>query len=146
VRRAAWAVLALALLGFVVRGATKPDDPFLLGVKDQRDPIAGFEEKEVVPHDLAARNAPVLPAPDDDGPRAPSGPRTADGHRVFNIKSVSAFLDEIDRLARCIQEGDLARAADAEPDSPIQLRLAARQLEYVSKELGKLLRTRGWNE
>jgi len=84
--------------------------------------------------------------PDDDGPRAPSGPRTADGHRVFNIKSVSAFLDEIDRLARCIQEGDLARAADDEPDSPIQLRLAARQLEYVSKELGKLLRTRGWNE
>ena len=44
VRRAAWGVLALALLGFVVRGATKPDDPFLLGVKDQRDPIAGFED------------------------------------------------------------------------------------------------------
>jgi ParB family chromosome partitioning protein len=83
--------------------------------------------------------------PDDDGPRAPSGPRTADGHRVFKIKSVSAFMDEIDRLARCIQDGDLARAADDEPDAPIQLRLAARQLEYVSKELGKLLRTRGWN-
>ena len=26
--------------------------------------------------------------PDDDGPRAPTGPRTADGHRVFKIKSV----------------------------------------------------------
>ena len=84
--------------------------------------------------------------PDDDGPRAPAGPRTADGHRVFKIKSVSAFMDEIDRLARCLQEGDLARAADDEPDAPIQLRLAARQLAYVSKELATFLRTRGWGE
>ena len=38
------------------------------------------------------------------------------------------------------------RAADDEPDSPIRLRLAARQLDYVSKELGKFLRMRGWNE
>jgi ParB family chromosome partitioning protein len=83
--------------------------------------------------------------PDDDGPRAPSGPRTADGHRVFKIKTVSAFMDEIDRLARCIQDGDLARAADDEADAPIQLRLASRQLEYVTRELGKFLRTRGWN-
>ncbi len=83
--------------------------------------------------------------PDDDGPRALAGPRTADGHRVFKIKSVSAFMDEVDRLARCLQEGDLARAADDEADAPIQLRLAARQLDYVSKELAKLLRTRGWN-
>jgi ParB family transcriptional regulator, chromosome partitioning protein len=83
--------------------------------------------------------------PDDDGPRAPSGPRTADGHRVFKIKSVSAFMDEIDRLARCLQDGDLARAADDEPDAPIQLRLAARQLEYVTRELSKFLRRRGWN-
>jgi len=84
--------------------------------------------------------------PDDDGPRTPAGPRTADGHRVFKIKTVSAFMDEIDRLARCLQEGDLARAADEEPDAPIQLRLASRQLQYVSKELGKFLRTRGWGE
>jgi ParB family chromosome partitioning protein len=83
--------------------------------------------------------------PDDDGPRAPTGPRTADGHRVFKIKTVSAFMDEIDRLARCIQDGDLARAADDEADAPIQLRLASRQLEYVSRELGKFLKTRGWN-
>jgi ParB-like chromosome segregation protein Spo0J len=84
--------------------------------------------------------------PDDDGPRAPSGPRTADGHRVFKIKSVAAFMDEVDRLARCLQEGDLARAADEEADAPIQLRLASRQLTYVQKELSKFLRTRGWGE
>src|SRR3954447_20788123 len=84
--------------------------------------------------------------PDDDGPRAPAGPRTADGHRVFKIKTVSAFMDEIDRLARCLQDGDLAHAADEEADAPIQLRLASRQLTYVSKELGKFLKKRGWGE
>jgi hypothetical protein len=73
-------------------------------------------------------------------------PRTADGHRVFKIKTVAAFSDEIDRLARCLQEGDLARAADDEPAAPIQLRLAARQLDYVQQELKKLLRKRGWSE
>jgi ParB family chromosome partitioning protein len=83
--------------------------------------------------------------PEDDGPRAPAGPRTADGHRVFKIKSVSGFVDEVDRLARCLQDGDLARAADEEADAPIQLRLAARQLAYVSKELSTFLRTRGWS-
>jgi ParB family chromosome partitioning protein len=82
-------------------------------------------------------------APDDDGPVEP---RTADGHRVFKIKTVAAFSDEIDRLARCLQEGDLARAADDEPAAPIQLRLAARQLDYVQQELKKLLRKRGWSE
>jgi ParB family chromosome partitioning protein len=84
--------------------------------------------------------------PDDDGPHAPAGPRSADGHRVFKIKTVSSFMDEIDRLARCLQDGDLGRAADEEPDAPIQLRLAARQLTYVSKELGTFLRKRHWNE
>ncbi len=82
--------------------------------------------------------------PDDDGPRAPMGPRTADGHRVFKIKSVSAFADEVDRLARCLQDGDLARAADEDADAPIQLRLVARQMEYVQRELTKFLKTRGW--
>ena len=82
--------------------------------------------------------------PDDDGPRAPVGPRTADGHRVFKIKTVSAFADEVDRLARCLQDGDLARASDDEPDAPIQLRLVARQLEYVQRELAKFLKSRGW--
>ncbi len=43
VRRAAWTVLALALVLFVVRGATQPDDPFLVGA-DGRQPIDGFEE------------------------------------------------------------------------------------------------------
>lgn len=83
--------------------------------------------------------------PDTDGPGASGARRTADGNKVFRIKSVPAFVDEIDRLARCLQDGDLARAADESPDAPIQLRLAARQLAFVQKELSALLRARGWS-
>lgn len=40
VRKAAWTILALSLLAFVVRGATRPADPFVL----VREPLPGFEE------------------------------------------------------------------------------------------------------
>lgn len=44
VRRGAWGVLAVALLAFVVRGGTTPDDPYLVGAEGRRDLIPGFEE------------------------------------------------------------------------------------------------------
>lgn len=43
VRRGAWAVLAVALLAFVVRGGSQPADPYVVGAEG-RDPIDGFEE------------------------------------------------------------------------------------------------------
>jgi uncharacterized membrane protein (UPF0127 family) len=43
VRRAAWGVLALSLLVFVVRGGSQPTDPFLIGDGD-RQPLPGFDE------------------------------------------------------------------------------------------------------
>ena len=42
IRRAAWVVLALSLLSFLVRGADNPSDPKL--VSADRRPMAGFEE------------------------------------------------------------------------------------------------------
>lgn len=42
VRRAAWAVLAAAFLAFIVRGATRPDDPFV--AIGNRIPLKGFDE------------------------------------------------------------------------------------------------------
>jgi ParB family chromosome partitioning protein len=77
-------------------------------------------------------------------PRAPGGPTTADGNRRFRIRSVSAFCDEVDRLARCLQDGDLAKAAASDADAAVRLRLARRQLEYVQRELGALLQRQGW--
>ena len=82
--------------------------------------------------------------PEDAPPRAPSGPLTADGNRRFRIRTVSAFCDEVDRLARCLQEGDLAQAIGQESDAEVRLRLAARQVDYVQRELTTLLRRQGW--
>jgi ParB family chromosome partitioning protein len=77
-------------------------------------------------------------------PDGPTDPSTADGHRRFRIKTVGAFVDDVDRLARSLQDGDLARAADVEADAPIQLRLALRQLAYITRELEQMLRRNGW--
>ena len=84
--------------------------------------------------------------PADTERRGPAAPTTADGHRRFRIRSVSAFCDEVDRLARCLQEGDLAKAAGQEADAAVRLQLAARQLEYVQRELGAFLHRQGWAE
>jgi ParB family chromosome partitioning protein len=56
---------------------------------------------------------------------------TADGHRVFRIRTLDAFCDEVARLSRCVAEGDLARAAQADPKAGVKLDLARRQLQYV---------------
>jgi ParB family chromosome partitioning protein len=60
---------------------------------------------------------------------------TADGNRVFRIRTVDSFCDEVARLSRCVSEGDLARAAQADPKASVKLELARRQLEYVCAAL-----------
>jgi uncharacterized membrane protein (UPF0127 family) len=42
VRRAAWTVLVVALLSFIVRGSDEPADPYLVGTGQR--PLAGFGE------------------------------------------------------------------------------------------------------
>lgn len=44
VRRAAWTVLAMALLVFVVRGGAQPEDPYLVGADGRRELIPGLQE------------------------------------------------------------------------------------------------------
>jgi ParB family transcriptional regulator, chromosome partitioning protein len=155
------AALSRACRASAAQPGLSPAEAIELGERDELpEPIRAARSAEATPARMArapkAKDASeddsdlwigsADSVPDDDGPRALTGPRTADGHRVFKIKTVSAFVDEIDRLARCLQDGDLARAADEEADAPIQLRLATRQLAYVSKELNGFLRTRGWAE
>jgi hypothetical protein len=82
-------------------------------------------------------------ADDDDAPLAAVS-ESADGHRVFKIRSVAVFCDEVDRLARALVDGDLDRAAADDPAAPLKLRLAARQLEHAGKLLNQLLARRGW--
>jgi ParB family chromosome partitioning protein len=71
---------------------------------------------------------------------------TADGNRVRKIRTVDAFCDEVDRLARALEEGDLAKAAARNPEAATRLRLAYRQLGWIHEALGAFLVERGWNE
>ena len=64
---------------------------------------------------------------------------TADGHRVFRIRTLAAFCDEVDRLARCIQDGDLARSSHGDESAPVRLKLATRQLAFVLKTVETML-------
>jgi hypothetical protein len=69
----------------------------------------------------------------------PGASETADGHKIFRIRTLAAFCDEVDRLARCVQDGDLARSAKGDASAPVRLGLAARQLAFVLKSVEGLL-------
>lgn len=64
---------------------------------------------------------------------------TADGHRVFRIRTLAAFCDEADRLARCVQDGDLQRSSEGDPTAATRLRLAARQLGFTLRAVEAML-------
>jgi ParB family chromosome partitioning protein len=75
------------------------------------------------------------------GVAGPAGaePETADGHRVFRIRTLSAFCDEVDRLARCLQDGNLERAVRDDPGRATRLRLVAKQLAFTLQGVERLL-------
>ena len=63
---------------------------------------------------------------------------TADGNRVFRIHTIDGFCDEVARLARCVADGDLARAMQKDNKARIKLDLARRQIEYTLRSLNEL--------
>ncbi|MCL4543536.1 MAG: ParB/RepB/Spo0J family partition protein [Chloroflexi bacterium] len=71
-------------------------------------------------------------------------PQTVDRNRVFRIRSVASFCDEVDRLARCLQDGDLERSARGDPSAPERLRLARKQLQFTVHALEDLAKQKGW--
>ena len=81
--------------------------------------------------------------PSDEERYVPT-PVTADGNRVFRIHTVDGFCDEVGRLARALQEGDLAKAAKGDPEAATKVKLALRQLDFVQRELSSFCRERGW--
>lgn len=83
-------------------------------------------------------------ASSDEAEPRPS-PVTADGHRVFRIRTVDAFCDEVARLARALQEGDLVKAAKADPEAATKVKLARRQADFVARELAGFCKARGWD-
>jgi ParB family chromosome partitioning protein len=109
--------------GLWLEDATGAPTPEALG---EPDPFAGPAPSP------GARGAPGAAAPGLE-------PETRDGHRVFRIRTLSAFCDEVDRLARCLQDGDLARAVGDDPAAPTRLRLAAKQLAFTLRGIEGML-------
>lgn len=65
-------------------------------------------------------------------------PLTRDGNRVRKIHSLDSFMDELQRLTSCVQEGDLQRLSDQDPASTVKLKLAARQLKFLAEAIAAL--------
>lgn len=102
----------------------------------QRSDAEGWDEGEAagaVPAG-AGREAPPW---DEEAPArgdfAHLEPTTRDGHRVLKIHSLDAFVDEVARLTRCVQDGDLQRLLGEDEAGHVKLRLAARQLRFLAQ-------------
>ena len=65
-----------------------------------------------------------------------AGPLTRDGNRVRKVHSLDSFVDEADRLARCVQDGDLAKLVASDPEGGLKLKLVAKQLAFLSRAVG----------
>jgi ParB family transcriptional regulator, chromosome partitioning protein len=80
---------------------------------------------------------------DDDGGMGGLEPITRDGNRVRKIHSLDAFMDEVQRLAQCVQEGDLQRFLGEDDTGQLKIRLAARQLRYLADTVATLAKASG---
>jgi len=67
-------------------------------------------------------------------------PTTRDGNRVRKIHSLDSFMDELQRLTACLQEGDLQRFLEEDDAGQVKIRLAARQLRYLADAVASLAR------
>lgn len=74
---------------------------------------------------------------EDDG-YAALEPTTRDGNRVRRIHSLDAFMDELQRLTICVQEGDLQRLVGESEGARVKTRLAARQLTFLSEAVSAI--------
>ncbi len=65
-------------------------------------------------------------------------PLTHDGNRVFRIHNMDSFMDEVERLTQCVQDGDLQKFLDQDPVNLVRLRLASRQIQALAKAVTAL--------
>jgi ParB family transcriptional regulator, chromosome partitioning protein len=79
---------------------------------------------------------PVQDDPEYSPPSAASS--TLDGNRRFRIRSLDSFMDELARLIRCVEEGDLAKLAEADGAAGTKIALARRQVAYLDRTLETL--------
>jgi len=70
-------------------------------------------------------------------------PSTHDGNRVRKIHSMDSFLDELQRLTACVQEGDFQRFMDDDEAATVKVGLAARQAHFLADALAAIAQASG---
>ncbi len=70
-------------------------------------------------------------------------PTTQDGNRVHKFHSLDAFVDEVQRMTRCLQEGDLQRLLEEDEAARLKIGLAARQLRFLAEAVTALAEAEG---
>lgn len=78
------------------------------------------------------------PGASRDGDYGHLEPTTRDGNRVRRIHTLDAFMDEVQRLAVCVQEGDLQRLIEESESGDVKIQLAARQLRFLAEAVAAL--------
>ena len=100
----------------------------------EADPDDGTAlEAEFWPEDASPNNG----SPSDHH-EMPDAPTTQDRARVFRIGSLDSFVDEVARLTRCVQDGDLAHLVQGDPQGTVKLELAARQISFLARAVTEL--------
>lgn len=74
---------------------------------------------------------------------SPLEPITRDGNRIRKFHSLDAFVDEVQRLTRCLQDGDLQRLIEQDPAARLKIGLAARQLRFLAEGVSALAEAEG---
>lgn len=77
-------------------------------------------------------------ASDEDDITRPTGVGTADGNRRFKVRGLDSFLDELSRLVRCAEDGDLERFVAADGHGRKKMEVALRQLAFLNREVAQL--------
>jgi ParB family chromosome partitioning protein len=121
--------------------AVAPAEPARLPSRPSREEDAGgldtYFTKEEQGSDFADEQS---------TPSGKASSETRDGNRVLRIRSVASFCDEVDRLARCVQDGDLVKLAKSDKQAAVKLRLALKQLRFTQQALQQLAAQEGWGE
>lgn len=74
---------------------------------------------------------------EDEGERT-LAPGTADGNRRYRVRSLDSFLDELSRLVRCAEDGDLERFANSDANRQAKMTVALKQLAFLNREVARL--------
>lgn len=89
-------------------------------------------------HDGSAARQPAVASEREYDDFRQFEPTTRDGNRVRKIHSLDSFMDELQRLTQCLQDGELQRLIEEDKAASVKVRLAARQARFLADALSAI--------